>query len=93
MSTGSQGKGHSPWMGTDECKHHLVPPCVPQDCQGVLALTEVGEDKGFGEEGESQELSVTGDFMAVAKVRHTPAPSFAVTAEAQLTAALSICIS
>lgn len=53
----------------------------------------MGEDEGFGEGGESQKLSITGDFIMVAKVSHVPAPSSAVTAEVELTVDPSICIS
>lgn len=52
-----------------------------------------GEDEGFREGGRSQKLSITRDFITVAKVSCTPAPSSAVTAEVELTANPSICIS
>ena len=53
----------------------------------------MGEDKGFGEGGESQKQSITMDFITVAKVSHVPAPSSTATAEAELTVDPSICIS
>lgn len=53
----------------------------------------MGEDKGFREGCKSQQLSVTRDFIRVAKVSPVPAPSSAVTAEVELTVDLSICIS
>lgn len=83
-------------MGTDEpptTSCHPLPPCNPPGLAGGRAQTLWGEDGGLGEGVESQKLSIAGDFTAVAKVSRVPAPSSAVTAEVELTADPSICIS